>query len=57
MTDCKDLAFARLDARIRLELAKAAEAYASHVDIDARLQAIQAAEKGDNCDGLAIEDS
>ncbi len=41
MTGCEDdPGFAALDARIRTQLAKAAETYASHVDLDARLKAI-----------------
>jgi len=37
VTDCEDLELAQLDARIRVQLARAAEAHASAIDLDARL--------------------
>jgi hypothetical protein len=49
------LGFKSIDIYIRTQLAKAAEAYTSPIDIDARLQAVLAAEKSDkdDCDGGA----
>lgn len=41
MTGCEDdPGFAALDAHVCAQLAKAAESYESHVDLDARLRAI-----------------
>ena len=57
MTGCEDPRFAALDAYIRTQLAKAAETYASHIDIDARLKAALEAERNDGHDGAAAADS
>jgi hypothetical protein len=56
MSGCEDdPGFAALDARIRAQLARAAETYGSHVDLEARLGAILEAEtaddQGDTADG------
>ena len=56
MTGCEDdPGFAALDARIRAQLAGAAETYASRVDLDARLKAILEAEKSNGQDDTAAE--
>jgi hypothetical protein len=53
MTGCEDdPGFAALDAHIRTQLAGAAETYASHVDLDARLQSILKAETDTEQDEL-----
>ena len=57
MTSCEDSQFAALDAYIRGQLAGAAETYASHLDIDARLKAVLEAGREDNHDDAAAADS
>jgi hypothetical protein len=46
-----------LDAYIRSQLARAAETYASHVNIDARLKAVLEAVREDTHDNAAAADS
>jgi hypothetical protein len=54
MTGCEDdPGFAALDARIRTQLTKADETYASHADLDARLKAILEAGPGNDQDDMA----
>jgi hypothetical protein len=53
MIDCEDPEFAALDAYFRSQLAGAAQAYASDVDIDARLKAVLEAATEDEHDGSA----
>jgi hypothetical protein len=49
MTDPEDPALAALDAHIRAQLARAAQEYASHTDLQARLTAtLEAAPRNDN---------
>jgi hypothetical protein len=57
MTSCEDPDFAALDAYIRNQLAGAAETYASHIDIDARLKAVLEAVKERTTDDAAVGDS
>jgi hypothetical protein len=58
MTNCDDdPGFAALDAHIRTQLAKAAEAYASQVDLEARLKAIlEAGTDNDQSDTATKQD-
>jgi hypothetical protein len=51
MFDREDRAPAGLDVHIRTQLVAAADAYASSIDLDARLQAIVAADDDKNRDG------
>jgi hypothetical protein len=57
VTSCEDPELAALDAYIRSQLAGAAETYASHIDIDARLKAALEAAREDNHDDAAAADS
>lgn len=57
VTGCEDPEFAALDAYIRSQLGGAAETYASHVDIDARLKAALEALTQDTRDDAAVADS
>jgi hypothetical protein len=56
VTDCEDPEFAALDAYIRSQLAGAADAYASHIDVDARLKAVLEAADEDTRDDAAAAD-
>jgi hypothetical protein len=57
VTTCEDPEFSSLDAYIRSQLARAAETYASHVNIDARLKAVLEAVREDTHDNAAAADS
>jgi hypothetical protein len=57
MTGCDDPDVAALDAHMRTQFAKAAETYASQIDLDARLTAILAVAKQIEADGTAAADS
>jgi hypothetical protein len=48
MTDCDDPDVSELDAYIRLQLARAAETCAQHIEIEARLSAILGTSYEDN---------
>jgi hypothetical protein len=52
----EDLDNAAFDASIRSQLAKAADTYASHVDLGARLKAIREAGRSDQDDDTAVAD-
>jgi hypothetical protein len=54
MIDREDRAPAGLDVHIRTQLVTAADTYASSTDLDARLQAIVAADKDKDCDGNTV---
>ena len=56
MTGREDSGPAALDSYIRSQLAGAAEAYASHVDLGARLELIQEVDNNQD-DGTAAPDS
>jgi len=53
----EDLDDAAFDAYIRAQLAKAADTYASHVDLNARLAMIREASNNNQDDGTATADS
>jgi len=53
----EDLGNAAFDAAVRSQLAKAADTYASHVDLGARLKAIREAGRSDQNDGTPAADS
>jgi hypothetical protein len=53
VTGCEDPEFAQLDAYIRAQLARAAELYASSVDLDAMLEAVLGAGTHDTDDDTA----
>ena len=57
MTGCEDPQFAQLDAYIRTQLARAAESYASEIDLDARLNAALEAGTSEDNDDTAAADS
>ncbi len=57
VTGCEDHEFAQLDAFMRPRLAQAAEAYASAVDLDARLKAVLGAGPCDDDNGAATDRS
>jgi hypothetical protein len=54
---CEDPEFVDLDTYIRAQLVGAAEVYASHVDVDARLATILEAGAKNDHDGTAADDS
>lgn len=56
VTSCEDPEFAALDAYIRSQLAGAAETYASHIDVGARLKAVLEAAKEETHDDAAAAD-
>lgn len=57
MTDYEDPEFAQLDARVRVQLGRAAESYASAVDLDARLTAALGAGTSTDDDDAAAASS
>ena len=57
MTDCEDPELVQFDTRIRVQLALAAESYASVIDLDARLIAALGAGSSTNDDDAAAASS
>jgi hypothetical protein len=57
MSRDEDLDDAAFDAYIRAQLAKAADTYASHVDVSARLELIRGAGSSNQDGGTAAADS
>ena len=56
MTGCEDTDFTALDAYIRTQLTRAAESYAAHTDMDARLWTVlEARVKNDRNDTAAAD--
>jgi hypothetical protein len=53
MTGCDDPEFADLDAYVTAQIAEAAQAYSSQVNISARLAAIHQAAQDDQTDGTS----
>ncbi len=57
MSHDEDLDDAAFDAYIRAQLAKAADTYASHVDLSARLERIREADNSNQDDGTTAAES
>lgn len=57
MTGCEDPEFGALDAYIRTQLARAADTYASQIDMDAQLEAVLEATNDDDRPGATAADT